>query len=334
MRFSAHASFLQLSTLFVGYLAGLASAAPAPVPAPALVERQLTVLSSAEIETFTPYTLFASAGYCTPNITLTWSCGSKYLYTPSVSMNILKTSALLAVCDKLAGFKPVASGGNGGSVQYWYVGYYPALSSIVVGYQGTKVDEIQALLTNANFGLTAPSQTLFPGLPSGAQAHSGFLNAYAGSQASVLAAVQSASSTYGTKKITLVGHSLGAALATISAASMKLRLGSSWTIKVVGYGQPRVGNQAWVTWVDANLPDLNRINNKDDPVPILPGRFLGYVGSDGEIHIRDDNAWVNCPGDDNTSAGCTVHDVGSILAANTDDHLGPYNGLRIRCNGV
>ncbi|KAG8782222.1 hypothetical protein FRC16_002662 [Serendipita sp. 398] len=219
MRFSAHASFIQLSTLFFGYLAGLASAAPASVPAPALVERQLTVLSSAEVEAFTPYTLFASAGYCTPNITLTWSCGT--------------------VCDKLAGFKPVASGGNGGSVQYWYVGYYPALSSIVVGYQGTKLDEIQALITVADFALTAPSQTLFPGLPSGAQAHGGFLNAYAGSQASVLAAVQSASSTYGTKKITLVGHSLGAALATISAASMKLRLGSSWTFKVVGYGQPR-----------------------------------------------------------------------------------------------
>lgn len=60
------------------------------------------------------------------------------------------------------------------------------------------------------------------------------------SQASVLAAVKQASATYGTKKVTLVGHSMGAALATLSAASLKLRLGSSYTFKVVGYGQPRV----------------------------------------------------------------------------------------------
>ena len=31
-------------------------------------------------------------------------------------------------------------------------------------------------------------------------------------------------------------------------------------------------------------------------MPILPGRFLEYVGSDGEIHIKDDNDWADCPG--------------------------------------
>jgi hypothetical protein len=25
---------------------------------------------------------------------------------------------------------------------------------------------------------------------------------------------------------------------------------------------PQVGNQAWVTWLDNNVPDLTRINNK------------------------------------------------------------------------
>ena len=33
----------------------------------------------------------------------------------------------LAKCSANSGFQPVASGGNGGSVQYWFVGYDPAL---------------------------------------------------------------------------------------------------------------------------------------------------------------------------------------------------------------
>jgi hypothetical protein len=53
---------------------------------------------------------------------------------------------------------------------------------------------------------------------------------------------------------------------------------------------------------------------------------MGFVGSHGEIHIRDDNSWVNCPGDDNPAVGCTVHDVGNLLTSNMVDHLGPYNG--------
>jgi hypothetical protein len=55
---------------------------------------------------------------------------------------------------------------------------------------------------------------------------------------------------------------MGAAIATLAAASTKLRLGSSYTYKVVGYGKPRVGNPAWAEWVDSNLSDMRRINNK------------------------------------------------------------------------
>jgi pimeloyl-ACP methyl ester carboxylesterase len=97
------------------------------------------------------------------------------------------------------------------------------------------------------------------------------------SQDKVLAAVKQGVTAYGTKKITIIGHSMGAALSTIAAASMKLRLGSDYTFKVVGYGMPRVsqsvppegsrsllqvGNPAWVDWVNSNIPDLTRINHK------------------------------------------------------------------------
>ena len=41
---------------------------------PAL-KRDVTVLSSAEVSSYKPYTYFAKAAYCTPAQTLSWSCG-------------------------------------------------------------------------------------------------------------------------------------------------------------------------------------------------------------------------------------------------------------------
>lgn len=71
---------------------------------------------------------------------------------------------------------------------------------------------------------------------------------------------------------------------------------------MVGYGLPRVGNQAFADYVDQHITVLNggaglvRINNKEDPVPILPGMFLGFHHPSGEIHIQDSGAWDACPG--------------------------------------
>ncbi|PVF97005.1 alpha/beta-hydrolase [Serendipita vermifera] len=287
----------------------LTYASPAPEPAPVeLEERALQTLSSAERNALKTYTLFSAAVWCSPLLTRTWTCGSK--------------------CLQLPGFKVVDSGGDGAIVQYWFVGYHPPLNSIIVAYQGTDVTKIIPSYVDANVVLTSPSQTLFPGLPRTALLHAGFLGAYTVSQASVLAAIQRASTTYGTKNVTYVGHSLGAAIAAISAASMKLRLGSGWNHKVVVYGQPRVGNQAWVTWLDSNVPDLTRINNKNDIVPTVPTRAMGYVGSDGEVHIRLDGSWAVCPGNDNMEIGCTARDV---VLGNIIDHLGPYDGVWIGC---
>ncbi|PVF97009.1 alpha/beta-hydrolase [Serendipita vermifera] len=304
--------FSQIRIALIWVLAltlSIVHAAPAP-----LAERALSYLTSAQINAFDPYTLFASASYCSPSLTAKWNCGP--------------------ACSKLSDFKAVDSGGDGAVVQYWFVGYYPPMSSIVVVYQGTDPFKLVPLLQDANFFLTTPPQSLFPGLPSGAQVHNGFLQAFTYSQNSVFQAVQQASTTYNTKKITLIGHSMGAAIATIAASSLKLRLGSAYTFKVVGYGKPRVGNPAWSNWVNSNVPDKKRINNKDDPVPILPGRFMGFAGDEGEIHIRDDNAWVVCPGNDNTEAGCTVTDVGNILISNVAQHLGPYNGILMGLCGL
>lgn len=67
------------------------------------------------------------------------------------------------------------------------------------------------------------------------------------------------------------------------------------------------------------------ITHKDDPVPLVPPQFLGYVHPSGEVHIvsTDDasgNATqtVACPGRENENC----QDGNSLLKSSVSDHLG------------
>jgi hypothetical protein len=102
---------------------------------------------------------------------------------------------------------------------------------------------------------------------------------------------------------------------------------------MVGYGMPRVGNPAFADYVDAmHRSDsvkvtVTHINNKKDPIPILPGRFMGFAHPAGEVHIPHDSgsAWVACSGQDNPSLLCTVGGVPNVVQSNILDHLGSYD---------
>ena len=75
--------------------------------------------------------------------------------------------------------------------------------------------------------------------------------------------------------------------------------------------------------------NFKRINHNSDPIPIVPGRSMGYSHVDGEIHISGSNAWNSCSGNDSTERGCTIDGVPNILLSNLIDHLGAYSGVFI-----
>ena len=154
-----------------------------------------------------------------------------------------------------------------------------------------------------------------------------------------------------------VGHSLGGALAELDSLYMTMNLPSSVHVKGVTYGTPRVGNPAYATYFDSivrapppyplfplvfprapltllrtQVPDFERINHASDPIPIVPGRFLGFSHVHGEVHIvsgAPDVAYA-CPGDDDASdAQCTISSVPNVFESNIIDHLGPYDGIYI-----
>jgi len=58
---------------------------------------------------------------------------------------------------------------------------------------------------------------------------------------------------------------------------------------------------------------------------------VSFVGSDGEVHISENDSWFACAGQDNTSTDCSTGDVPYVVLGNTADHSGPYNGITMDC---
>ncbi|SJL18767.1 uncharacterized protein ARMOST_22367 [Armillaria ostoyae] len=295
------------STLAV--LRSFVDASPLEIVSPRRSQDEISTMGTAEIEAFKPYTYYAGAAYCNPSTTLNWTCGTN--------------------CEANPNFHPVASGGDGATVQYWYVGYDADLDTIIVGHQGTDVAKLLPVVTDVVFLLSPLDATLFPNVSSGVLVHSGFKQAHANTATLVLSAVTKAMSTYSTNTITVVGHSLGAAIALLDGVFLNLQLPSA-SVSVKSYGMPRVGNPQFADYVDQHL-SVSHVNNKKDFVPILPERFLGFAHCSGEKHINDSSVWINCPGQDNESNQCVVGEVPTILLGNAGDHDGPYDGVIIGC---
>ncbi|KAH9017205.1 lipase class 3 family protein [Lactarius pseudohatsudake] len=297
--------FLRTSS-FALVLAGLAHAA-------VVKTQDITSLSTSQISPFAPFTHFASTAYCKPSTTLNWSCGAN--------------------CQANPDFLPTASGGDGDATQFWYVGFSPSQNNtVIIAHQGTDTSKLLPILTDLNLLLAPLDTSLFPGIPSSVEAHDGFASQQARTASAILSAVQQTLSAHGTSSVTVVGHSLGAALALLDGLYLRLHLNATVKVRVIGYGMPRVGNQAFADWVDAHLSgQVTRINNREDAVPIVPDRLLGYRHASGEVHITDSGLWENCPGQDNPSTLCSTGDVPTILEGNTNDHNGPYDGISMGC---
>ncbi|CAE6464733.1 unnamed protein product [Rhizoctonia solani] len=298
-----------LAGLATAFLLGVAStlALPAPIP-----RAGVTTLTAAQIAAYSPYALLSRAGYCPASKTATWSCG--------------------ASCSALPGMVVYASGGDGVVTPYWFVGYYPALNSVVISNQGTDPSKFVPLLIDADFRLDALDTTLFPGVSSSVKTHNGFQEAQERGAKAKLAAVKKAISERGTSLVTLTGHSLGGAISLIDALYLSINLPSA-KLKVVTHGMPRVGNPEFAALVDSKITDISRVVNEKDIVPIVPGRGLGFQHVSGEKHIVSPGNWVACSGRDNTDAKCSIGTVPNILVGDVNDHGGPYEGISIGSDG-
>jgi len=104
-------------------------------------------------------------------------------------------------------------------------------------------------------------------------------------------AVKAAVKAYPSYQVVAVGYSLGGAVATIAAAHLRV---AGIPTNIVSFGSPRVGNKAFVNFVNAQAGTNYRVTHYNDPIPRFPGKLFGYRHTSPEI-------WLSTGGTTQTS---------------------------------
>jgi triacylglycerol lipase len=136
--------------------------------------------------------------------------------------------------------------------------------------------------TDVNAGDSrVPPEWLRPGDPA-VRVHSGFLRVYTQLRPRLLHLAKSArgGAPGMVSAVVLCGHSLGGALATLAALDLA---GQSWSggigLELYTFGQPQVGDGAFVKLFNSRVPHAVRVVNPFDPVPrSLSAVFLHTKG--------------------------------------------------------
>ncbi|KAI0701470.1 alpha/beta-hydrolase [Cytidiella melzeri] len=301
------------STLSLLLLVCLARAAPAPIPlfginlgsGPTTDGTPTPVSQSVVNSQLQRPAFFSRAVYCSPASVSSLSCG--------------------APCDVINTMKVLASGGDGGETPQFFVSQDPDTQTIVVAHQGTDPEKILSIANDVEIAQVDIDNARFPSSAAGVKVHDGFQQTQNRTSTQVLSTVQSALSSTGFKRVLTTGHSLGAAVATLDAVMLRQQLSSDVEVDSVVFGLPRVGNQAFADMVDAIIPSFTHVTNQNDPVPVVPPRFLAYQHPQGEVHITQvssagDGTLEACPGQENDQCS----EGNDLIDSSVSDHLGPY----------
>lgn len=125
----------------------------------------------------------------------------------------------------------------------------------------------------------------------GCTVHAGFMTSWRQARTHIIPHLEELIKMYPDYKVTLVGHSLGGAVAALASLEFHAY---GWDPQVTTFGEPRIGNFELTQYIDkAFMPDLaanttymyRRVTHVGDPVPLLPLSEWGYSMHAGEVFI-------------------------------------------------
>ncbi|KAJ5939219.1 mono and diacylglycerol lipase precursor [Penicillium verhagenii] len=150
--------------------------------------------------------------------------------------------------------------------------------AIVLSFRGSY--SVRNWLADADFPYTNP------GLCDGCEAESGFWNSWNFVRDPISKVLNETVAKYPDYELVVVGHSLGAGIATLAAADLR---GMGYpSIKMYAYASPRVANSALADFITAQGNNY-RFTHTNDPVPKLPLLAMGYVHVAPEYWITSGN---------------------------------------------
>ena len=126
------------------------------------------------------------------------------------------------------------------------------------------------------------------------QAESGFTSLYqgftTGKETGAPRLMSTLREAVASKHLTITGHSLGSAVATLAAMEAAVSLQGIMTgLSVLTFASPLVGDKTFAGLFDTLIPDSWRVANRPDIVTSLPPPFVGYSHVATDYPINSDH---------------------------------------------
>ncbi|KAI8321127.1 alpha/beta-hydrolase, partial [Martensiomyces pterosporus] len=192
---------------------------------------------------------------------------------------------------------------------FGYVAHNVANKEIIVAFRGTTT--LADMVTDLKLSLTD-----WQGAGSGAKVHLGFKTAVLSVARPIEGLILTLLTQHTDHSIVFVGHSLGGAQASLAAA--KFVAGNNAhknKVSLYTYGQPRTGNSAFATWMNAQAFPKYRVTYGNDLITHLP--FGGdYTHHTREIYYNHDDEIKLC----STSNGEDPDCINSVAGTSFKDH--------------
>ncbi|RIB11482.1 Alpha/Beta hydrolase protein [Gigaspora rosea] len=273
----------------------------------------ISILSNDEIPDLTRFVTYSAASYCSNSAD--WTCGTYCEQIPD-------TTVIKTITTKPA--KWVEKFGQDATA-YCTITRNSKYKEIVVTFRGTAntgntVKDYEVVQCSYGFGSTTVP---IISKPVGALVHFGFYTAFLTFQQELRKVISESIKQYPDYKLVVTGHSLGGALASFAALDLKQ---SGANPCLYTYGEPRIGNTVFASFMYKTLDTMRRVVNQADEVPHLIPR-VDYIHHQGEIWIANTtaNQAVKCSGEENKLCSDSV----PSKDWNNVDHDGPYWGLLI-----
>ncbi|KAJ4384228.1 hypothetical protein N0V86_001075 [Didymella sp. IMI 355093] len=214
------------------------------------------------LQTFRLMSQYASAAYCSNNFNSPGTqiqCGSGNcpLVETADSATVLEYSKTETLTD-VTGFVAIDH----------------TNSLIVVSFRGSQ--SIDNWLTNLDFGFVATD------ICAGCSAHAGFWQSWLDARDAVTPAVQAATKQYPNYRVSVTGHSLGGAVASLAAAQLR---NQGVNVALYTFGSPRTADSVLGNYVSRQSGGNYRVTHYNDPVPRVPLLAMGYVHISPEYYI-------------------------------------------------
>lgn len=190
-----------------------------------------------------------------------------------------------------------------------YVGFASDINAVVVVFRGTQENSIQNWIEDL---LWKQLDLDYPGMPE-AMVHRGFYSAYHNTtlRDGVVNGIRKTRRLYGDVPIMITGHSMGGAMASFCALDLVANYGFDG-VRLMTFGQPRIGNAAFASYFKRYLPHAIRVTHAHDIVPHLPPYFTFFPQK--TYHHFPREVWVH-----NVGLGSLVYSVEQICDDSGED---------------